>query len=42
MALAEAARLGFARLYPFTPHNEKLHMRMGWRTFERIGHNAIS
>jgi predicted N-acetyltransferase YhbS len=40
-ALAEAARLGFERLYLFTPHNEKLYARMGWRTFERIEHNGV-
>jgi N-acetylglutamate synthase-like GNAT family acetyltransferase len=40
-ALAEAARLGFERLYLFTPHSEKLYARMGWRTFERIEHNGV-
>jgi N-acetylglutamate synthase-like GNAT family acetyltransferase len=40
-ALAEAARLGFERLYLFTPHNEKLYARMGWKTFERIEYNGV-
>jgi N-acetylglutamate synthase-like GNAT family acetyltransferase len=40
-ALAEAARLGFERLYLFTPHNEKLYARMGWRVFERIEYNGV-
>jgi predicted N-acetyltransferase YhbS len=40
-ALAEAARLGFERLYLFTPHNETLYARMGWRTFERIEYNGV-
>jgi predicted N-acetyltransferase YhbS len=42
-AIAEAARVGFDRLYLFTPHNETLYARMGWRrTFERIEHNGVS
>jgi N-acetylglutamate synthase-like GNAT family acetyltransferase len=40
-AIAEAARLGFDRLYLFTPHNETLYARMGFRTFERIEHNGM-
>jgi hypothetical protein len=40
-AVAEAARLGFERLYLFTPHNETLYARMGWRTFERIEYNGV-
>ena len=40
-AVAEAARLGFERLYLFTPHNETLYARMGWRTFERIEYNGL-
>jgi predicted N-acetyltransferase YhbS len=41
-ALAEAGRLGFERLYLFTPHNETLYARMGWRTFEQIDHNGVA
>jgi len=40
-ALAEAARLGYDRLHLFTPHNEALYARIGWRTFERIEYNGF-
>ena len=40
-AIAEAARLGFDRLYLFTPHNETLYARLGWSTFERIEYNGV-
>lgn len=40
-AVAEATRLGFERLYLFTPHNETLYARIGWRTFERIEYNGV-
>ena|SRR5438105_5861315 len=40
-AIAEAARLGFERLYLFTPHSETLYARLGWRTFERIEYNGL-
>jgi hypothetical protein len=40
-AITEAARLGFEQLYLFTPRNETLYARMGWRTFERIEHNGL-
>jgi N-acetylglutamate synthase-like GNAT family acetyltransferase len=40
-AIAEAARLGFDRLYLFTPHNETLYARIGFRTFERIEYNGL-
>ena len=33
-ALAEASRLGFEKLYLFTPLNESLYFRLGWRTFD--------
>jgi predicted N-acetyltransferase YhbS len=33
-ALAEASRLGFEKLYIFTPLNEALYFRLGWRTFD--------
>ncbi len=39
-AVAEAAKLGYDRLYLFTPHNEKLYARIGWSTFEHIDHNG--
>jgi predicted N-acetyltransferase YhbS len=41
-AITEAARLGFDRLYLFTPHNETLYAQLGWRTFERIEYNSVS
>jgi GNAT superfamily N-acetyltransferase len=34
-AAAECARLGFAALYLFTPHNEALYRRLGWESFDR-------
>ena len=40
-AITEAGRLGFDRLHLFTPHNESLYARMGFRTFERIEHNGL-
>jgi GNAT superfamily N-acetyltransferase len=39
-AVADAARLGFDRLYLFTPRSESLYARIGWRTFERIDYNG--
>jgi predicted N-acetyltransferase YhbS len=39
-AVTEAKRLGFEQLYLFTPHNETLYARMGWKTFERIEYNG--
>jgi N-acetylglutamate synthase-like GNAT family acetyltransferase len=40
-ALEEAARLGFEELFLFTPHNESLYARLGWRTFEHAVHNGV-
>jgi predicted N-acetyltransferase YhbS len=40
-SIAEAARLGFDRLFLFTPHNEKMYARLGWKTFDRIEHNRV-
>jgi len=40
-AIDEAARLGFKRLYLFTPRNESLYARIGWRTFERIEYSGL-
>jgi GNAT superfamily N-acetyltransferase len=39
-AVEEAARLGFENLYLFTPHNEAMYVRQGWRTFDRADHNG--
>ncbi|MES5482564.1 GNAT family N-acetyltransferase [Bradyrhizobium sp. INPA03-11B] len=39
-AIDEAARLGFDRLYLFTPRSETMYARLGWRTFERIEYNG--
>ena len=41
-AFAEAVRLGFERLYLFTPRNETLYARLGWKTFERIEHGGVA
>jgi predicted N-acetyltransferase YhbS len=40
-ALDEAARIGFETLYLFTPRNESLYARLGWRLIERSDHNDI-
>jgi GNAT superfamily N-acetyltransferase len=40
-AVAEAARLGYDRLYLFTPRSEALYARIGWSTFERIEYNGV-
>jgi len=40
-AVAEASAMGFGKLYLFTPHNESLYARMGWRTLERSEHNGL-
>ena len=39
-AIVETAKLGFERLYLFTPRSESLYARIGWKTFERIEHNG--
>jgi predicted N-acetyltransferase YhbS len=39
-AIMEVAKLGFERLYLFTPHSELLYARIGWKTFERIEYNG--
>jgi GNAT superfamily N-acetyltransferase len=41
-AFEEAARLGFEKLYLFTPRNETLYARLGWTTFDRTVHNGVS
>ena len=38
-AITEADRLGFEKLHLFTPKNETLYARLGWKTFE---HTAIN
>jgi predicted N-acetyltransferase YhbS len=40
-AIAEAVRLGYDRLYLFTPCSEALYARIGWSTFERVEHNGV-
>ena len=39
-ATVEAAKLGFERIYLFTPHNESLYARIGWKTFDRIEYSG--
>ena len=41
-AASEAARLGFDRIYLFTPRSEALYGRIGWRTFDRIDYNGVA
>ena len=38
---AEAARLGFEDVYLFTPKNESLYRRLGWRTLETSQHEGL-
>lgn len=40
-AIAEVARLGYDRLYLFTPRSEALYARIGWITFDRIEYNGV-
>jgi predicted N-acetyltransferase YhbS len=40
-AVAEAALAGFEEIYLFTPHNESLYARLGWKTFERSELNGL-
>jgi predicted N-acetyltransferase YhbS len=40
-AASEAARLGFKEIHLFTPHNESLYKRLGWKTCERLNHNGL-
>ena len=39
-AVKEARRLGFRELYLFTPDNEALYARLGWRAVRRTMHRA--
>ena len=41
-ACAEAARLGFERLYLFTPRSETMYARLGWTTFDLATHSGVS
>jgi hypothetical protein len=40
-AVTEAARLGYDRLYLFTPRSEALYARIGWGSFARIDYNGV-
>jgi predicted N-acetyltransferase YhbS len=40
-AISEADRLGFDKIYLFTPKNEALYARLGWETFERTAINGV-
>ena len=40
-ALEEAADRGFENVYLFTPRNESLYARLGWKTMETTQHNGI-
>jgi predicted N-acetyltransferase YhbS len=40
-AIAEAARLGFEKIYLFTPKNEALYARLGWESFEHAAINGV-
>jgi predicted N-acetyltransferase YhbS len=37
-AVGAARRLGHEKLYVFTPRNEALYARLGWRTIDRVTH----
>ena len=39
-AITEADRLGFDQLFLFTPKNESLYARLGWKTFEHAAING--
>lgn len=39
-ALAECVRLGAEKLFLFTPHNESLYARLGWKTFDTANING--
>jgi predicted GNAT family acetyltransferase len=40
-AVSEALRLGFDKIYLFTPRNESLYGRLGWNTFDRTAINGV-
>jgi len=41
-AIAEANRLGFEKIFLFTPKSEALYARLGWQTFEHTAINSVS
>jgi N-acetylglutamate synthase-like GNAT family acetyltransferase len=41
-AVSEADRLGFDKIYLFTPKNESLYARLGWTTFDRSAINGVA
>lgn len=40
-ACAEAAQLGYEKIYLFTPSSESLYSRLGWKTFDTVSHNGV-
>lgn len=40
-ASAEAAQLGYEKIYLFTPSSENLYSRLGWTTFDTVSHNGV-
>jgi predicted N-acetyltransferase YhbS len=40
-AITEADRLGFAKIYLFTPKNEALYARLGWEAFDHASINDV-
>jgi predicted GNAT family acetyltransferase len=40
-AISEAGRLGFDKIYLFTPRNESLYARLGWETFDHAVLNGV-
>lgn len=40
-AVAEAGRLGFEKIFLFTPKSEALYARLGWKTFEHTAINGV-
>ncbi len=40
-AISEADRLGFEKIYLFTPKSEALYARLGWETFEQTAINGV-
>ena len=39
-AIHETAKLGFGRLYLFTPKSEHLYARLGWVAFDKLNHRG--
>jgi predicted N-acetyltransferase YhbS len=40
-AISEADRLGFEKIFLFTPKSEALYARLGWETFEQTAINDV-